>query len=370
MNRKNFIKTSGYGLIGLGMSQFLESCSLGNQFTPYKGKSLVILRVLGGMDGFHLVSIKNHHLLNKLRPNLQKPINEKGICWINDWYIHHRFSCIRDLIDKNWLKIIPNVGYPDYNRLSHFKAQDYWETGSVVTDDYQYHTGWIGRKLDKNEITVPSNPNPVLIMDNEITIFDKGERSSGVYYQPFHPNQNIEKAIKEWLNENNKNVEYYDQIENLFNINSQLKNIQPKIVDHKNIKGKLSQIADCIEKELPFSVYNLTQSGYDTHHKQSIRLEPLALELFEGLNEFAHRLQNSNKWNDVTVLVYTEFGRTLAENSNAGTDHGTANHTYLLGGNLIDKFDSPSNILQTVQISDVEYLQHQIDFREIYRTVI
>jgi len=37
-------------------------------------------------------------------------------------------------------------------------------------------------------------------------------------------------------------------------------------------------------------------------------------------------------WSNTTVLLATEFGRTVAENGTRGTDHGTATAAYLLGG--------------------------------------
>jgi uncharacterized protein (DUF1501 family) len=37
-------------------------------------------------------------------------------------------------------------------------------------------------------------------------------------------------------------------------------------------------------------------------------------------------------WRDTTVLVVTEFGRTVAVNGTRGTDHGTAGCAFLAGG--------------------------------------
>lgn len=39
-------------------------------------------------------------------------------------------------------------------------------------------------------------------------------------------------------------------------------------------------------------------------------------------------------WDDCVVTVLSEFGRTVRENGNAGTDHGHGNAAWLLGGRV------------------------------------
>lgn len=67
--------------------------------------------------------------------------------------------------------------------------------------------------------------------------------------------------------------------------------------------------------------------------------------------------------------MYTEFGRTIAENNNGGTDHGTANHTYLLGGQLNDLWKDPDLSFSTLDICGVNYIKHKVDFRDIYNSL-
>ncbi len=157
MKRRNFIETSTkLSVLGLLLSN-LSSCN-SNSLINYTGNNLVIIRLQGGLDGLHLVAPTQNDILNSFRPNLQKTINKSDLKWIDDWSINPNFQIIDKLLSKEWLKIIPNVGYPDYNRLSHFKAQEYWETGSVVSDKVLYKTGWIGSMLDSEKLSLPNNP--------------------------------------------------------------------------------------------------------------------------------------------------------------------------------------------------------------------
>lgn len=73
--------------------------------------------------------------------------------------------------------------------------------------------------------------------------------------------------------------------------------------------------------------------GWDTHANQGGAQGPLALRL-RNLDAGLERLQSElgAHWQSTTVLVVTEFGRTVAVNGTRGTDHGTAGCAFLLGG--------------------------------------
>jgi uncharacterized protein (DUF1501 family) len=75
--------------------------------------------------------------------------------------------------------------------------------------------------------------------------------------------------------------------------------------------------------------------GWDTHvnqgnHKGQLagRLRPLG----EGLAVLARGLGEA--WRDTIIVVLSEFGRTVRENGNGGTDHGHGNVIWVLGGSV------------------------------------
>jgi uncharacterized protein (DUF1501 family) len=79
----------------------------------------------------------------------------------------------------------------------------------------------------------------------------------------------------------------------------------------------------------------LALGGWDTHVNQggakgqlAGRLQPLG----QGLAELATRLGPA--FDDTTILVVSEFGRTVRENGTGGTDHGHGNVMWALGGNV------------------------------------
>ncbi len=77
----------------------------------------------------------------------------------------------------------------------------------------------------------------------------------------------------------------------------------------------------------------LDAGGWDTHANQGAAQGPLALRL-RGLDAGLQMLKTElgAHWSETTVLVVTEFGRTVAVNGTRGTDHGTAGCAFLAGG--------------------------------------
>src|SRR5437879_10389131 len=82
---------------------------------------------------------------------------------------------------------------------------------------------------------------------------------------------------------------------------------------------------------LPISFADVT--GWDTHVNQGASEGQLAArlaELGQGLAAFAQDL--GERLRDVVVLTMSEFGRTIRENGNIGTDHGHATAMLVMGG--------------------------------------
>jgi uncharacterized protein (DUF1501 family) len=96
-----------------------------------------------------------------------------------------------------------------------------------------------------------------------------------------------------------------------------------------------AQLAGMIRHDPRIRLAFLALGGWDTHVNQGNakgqlagRLEPLG----KGLAVLAQQLGPA--FADTTILVMSEFGRTVAENGNAGTDHGHGNVLWALGGNV------------------------------------
>jgi uncharacterized protein (DUF1501 family) len=90
-------------------------------------------------------------------------------------------------------------------------------------------------------------------------------------------------------------------------------------------------------------------------------------ELDTGLSAFLADVRGTPAGDNIAVLVFSEFGRRVADNASMGTDHGTAGPMFYLGspvkGGLHGKHPSLADLVE----GD---LKHTIDFRRAYATVL
>ena len=97
----------------------------------------------------------------------------------------------------------------------------------------------------------------------------------------------------------------------------------------------MRQIAQLVKADVGLEVAFADMQGWDTHVGQGAERGQLALRLrdFGGaLAAFARDL--GDRMADVVVITMSEFGRTVAENGNRGTDHGHATAMLVLGGGV------------------------------------
>jgi uncharacterized protein (DUF1501 family) len=95
----------------------------------------------------------------------------------------------------------------------------------------------------------------------------------------------------------------------------------------------LRQIAQLIRADVGLEVAFADSNGWDTHAAQGNERGQLATRLKEfadGLAAFDRDL--GDRMGDVVVLTMSEFGRTVRENGNRGTDHGHATAMFVMGG--------------------------------------
>ena len=97
--------------------------------------------------------------------------------------------------------------------------------------------------------------------------------------------------------------------------------------------GQAARLAALIRRQPGIRLIALGLGGWDTHVNQGNQTGQLAQHLRplgEGLAALARGA--SEVWRDTIVVVLSEFGRTVRENGNGGTDHGHGNVIWLLGG--------------------------------------
>jgi uncharacterized protein (DUF1501 family) len=100
----------------------------------------------------------------------------------------------------------------------------------------------------------------------------------------------------------------------------------------------LLQIAQLIKADVGVEVAFADIGGWDTHVNETGG-KPADGQLANNLAQFGQSLAAfyqdlGDRMEDVTLVTMSEFGRTVRENGDRGTDHGHANVMFVMGGGV------------------------------------
>jgi len=94
----------------------------------------------------------------------------------------------------------------------------------------------------------------------------------------------------------------------------------------------LADVGRLLRADVGVQIAAVNHGGWDHHDDLTNRIEPLVSELGQAL--LALREDLGERWANTVVVVQTEFGRRLAENASAGTDHGHGSVMLVAGGKV------------------------------------
>ena len=113
---------------------------------------------------------------------------------------------------------------------------------------------------------------------------------------------------------------------------------------------------------------------WDTHVNQGNAQGMLARQLKglgDGLGQLLSSLESHNQLDSTTIVVMSEFGRTVSENGNKGTDHGHGNVMWLLGGGVKGKqILGDWNGLESGNLYEGRDLPGTTDFRTVFSDLL
>jgi hypothetical protein len=130
---------------------------------------------------------------------------------------------------------------------------------------------------------------------------------------------------------------------------------------------RLRLIAQLVKAGLSTAIYYTQLDGFDTHSNQLGTHDGLLRAVGDSLRAFLDDLNQLGDAGRILVLVFSEFGRRLAENGSAGTDHGTAAPMFLVGSGVKAGLHGPYPNLQDLDDGDPKFA---LDFRRLYAAVL
>jgi uncharacterized protein (DUF1501 family) len=369
---------------------------------PITGKDdtiLVVLQLAGGNDGLNTLVPFTDDIYHKSRPRLAK--KEKDIIRLSDQVgLNSAMPYLGSLFKEGQLGVVQGVGYPNPNR-SHFVSTSIWETADI---ENRSSTGWLGRYFDNacsgSDPTIGisfnktqpesfgATRNPGVCLNSPELyrwIHGGGEQAQAEEFfarlnQPDEDDAPTDGASidmpaggKTGGITGETNLAFLERVALDARVSSAkilelaAKHKTKVTYDGTPISRNLNLVSRMIAGGMPTRVYYVSHGGFDTHNQQINSHDRLLAQLDGALKSFFSDLKQQGNDQRVVVMTFSEFGRRVAENASAGTDHGKASCLFVAGpavkGGLFGK--QPS--LADLNGGDII---HNVDFRGVYSSLL
>jgi uncharacterized protein (DUF1501 family) len=375
IKRKEFIQIGSLATASLMLPKFLKAFE-GQAMVPAGNKVVVILQLSGGNDGLNTVIPVRNDIYYKSRPRLGIE-KTKALSLTDEVGLHPALTGFKELYDDGSLGIMNSVGYPNPDR-SHFRSMDIWHTASQSSE--YWNTGWVGRYLDA-QCSGCDKPTQAIEIDDVLSLAMKGEHIKGIAVKDPRrlygtANEKFFKDVlknhKEAVGEQPADYLYKTMSETLSSADYIFKQsrLHPSSAEYpkSDLANSLKTIASLIYSDINTKVYYVSLGSFDTHINQDGQQQRLFTEMNDAVTAFVKDLKANNRFNDVMLFTFSEFGRRVQQNASGGTDHGTANNMFMISGGLKQKgVINPLPDLSDLQEGDLKY---SVDFKNVYATIL
>jgi uncharacterized protein (DUF1501 family) len=349
-----------------------------------KDPVLAVLQLSGGNDALNTIIPYSNPLYADNRPSVR--VSEDQVLPINDQIAFNpAMAPIKELYDQGKVAIIQGVGYPNPNR-SHFRSMDIWHTCEPETVGNE---GWLGRAIRDLD---PTGEN-VLTGVN----FGRGlPRSLAAPGVPVASVGNLETyGVLTGIED--------DQREEALDIFSRMYSPamgRGQVMDYLShtgmdaLKGadilstapeKYSSTVEYGGNSVAQYMRNIAQThiagfgtrflyttapynSFDTHAGQMVGHSRLWSEVSAAVRDFQSDLEENDAADNMTLLVFTEFGRRVHDNG-SGTDHGSGGVAFVIGNNVKGGLYGEYPSLDESKLLEGD-LHFNNDFRGLYSTLL
>jgi uncharacterized protein (DUF1501 family) len=349
------------------------------------GRILVVVQLDGGNDGLNTVVPFADDVYYKFRPKLG--IDAKTVHKVDDHIgLNPALRGFVPLLESQRLAIVQSVGYPNPSR-SHFESMAIWQTARRDAKDAT--SGWLARWLDGHPNS-PGGDAPALhIGASTVPQALQGGRShvpslarADQLQRRVGPADPAEAAAQrqalDAVAQNGSDTSgsilpfvqrsMLDTYASSDRIEAVLKNRSASTgyPEFYGLAQRLKLIAQLIKAGLSTPLYYTQLGGFDTHSGQLNTHAALLRELSESTRAFLDDVDKAGLADRVLILAFSEFGRRVAENASAGTDHGTAAPVFLLGRAVRPGLHGTNPDLKNLRDGDPI---PSLDFRRVYAAV-
>jgi uncharacterized protein (DUF1501 family) len=339
--------------------------------TPDKdGRILVVVQLDGGNDGINTVVPFKDEGYARHRTAIR--LRETRLIKVTDGVgLHPAMGDFGKLLDSGRLAIVPGVGYPNPNR-SHFRSMAIWQSARFDPHDHD-DLGWLGRGLDDGPRPRDGAAAGLLIGPDSPPAAIRGRRSVSAALDRLDDFALADRGGKPVPTSGDDLGRFLERsLLDAYATSDRLDSLA-KTGDGQaqypegTLAARLRLTARLIKGGLGTRVYYAVHGGYDTHGQQLYKHAELLGDLAASLKAFLDDLAASGLAERVMVLCFSEFGRRVAENGSAGTDHGTSGPVFLAGPAVKAGLSGTYPRLDDLVDGD---LKVSVDFRRVYSTIL
>ncbi len=289
----------------------------------------VILR--GGMDGLNVVPAIGDPAFAEARGVLGQfssaPLPLTALFALNPL-----LPQMHEMYGRGEMAVLHAVGLP-YRERSHFDAQQLLESGG--SKPYELATGWLGRAA------APGTGLRAVALETAVPLVLRGPATDIDTWAPSvlpEPSMDLVSRLETMYRNDPVLAQALARARGLREDQttdaSMAANPQPAEGGRRKALVTLAtKAAEFLQRGSQIAVMEL--GGWDSHTNLMAANGPISSNLRTldaALAALREALLPGDVWQRTVVLVATEFGREVAVNGNAGTDHGTGGAAFLLGG--------------------------------------
>lgn len=333
MQRRTFLRTGLAAGMGWSFSARLRA-------TPGQDGRFLLVFLRGGYDALSLLVPLNSPFYREVRPNIGLAAAEPGRGGVSaldaNWGLHPALdTSILPLARRGQAVFVPFAGSDDVSR-SHFETQDAIELGQLSGGRRDFQSGFLNRLIEVlgTRQAIAFTEQLPLVMRGPVSIANASLRNP--------PRGNDRPALQAALQAMYRHHALADKVDEAFEVRDELARdmsaemqaASRNAISAKGFEAEARRIARLMRER--YAIGFVDVGGWDTHVNQGAASGYLASRLEElgrGLAAYVDELGETT-WRNTVVVVVSEFGRTVRENGNRGTDHGHGSVHWVLGGGL------------------------------------
>ena len=360
MDRRDFLVAAS----GLAVTAWLPAPALAA--AGRYDNLLILVELKGGNDGLNTVVPYADADYYSLRPRIAVP-RDQVLQLDGGAGLHPALQPLMPLWQNRELAVVQSVGYAAAN-LSHFRSIEIWDTASK--SDQYLSEGWLTRAFAESPVPRSFAADGVVVGSNEMGPLAGGATRALAL-------TNTEQFLRQARLAGGAGESRNPALAHILKVERDVTQAAANLGANATLRSEfpnhalgnaLKTAAQVVASKAGVAVIKVSHNGYDTHSGQQGTQQRLLKELAEGLAAMRAALQEIGRWDTTLIMTYCEFGRRPRENQSGGTDHGTANAHFALGGRVrgglyglppaLNRLDGNGNP------------PFAVDFRDLYATAL